>query len=179
GPGRGGLTSVGTLCMQFHGAADRPEVAKSLELMSGWKPLWNGTRPGEKLASKEGRALQPVIPGVPGGSTQYYLYYATQAMCQSAGSRWDKWNAVMWPEYVRAQFVKEQAIADTNGVLQAVGWWENTDTHSDRPVMDTCLTALQLMVYYRYMFTQQAPRSAPRTIATATHTNDVKVITTL
>ena len=32
-----------------------------------------------------------------------------------------------------------------------MGHWENTDVHTTRPVMDTCLTALQLMVYYRYL----------------------------
>ena len=32
-----------------------------------------------------------------------------------------------------------------------MGHWENNDVHTSRPVMDTCLTALQLMVYYRYL----------------------------
>jgi hypothetical protein len=36
-------------------------------------------------------------------------------------------------------------------VAQEIGYWENNDQHGDRPVMDTCLAALQLMVYYRYL----------------------------
>ena len=173
GPGRGGLTSVGALCMQFHDAGNYPEVRKALELMDTWVPAWNGSRPGARLDKD---AKRPEIAGIaPGGSTQYYYYYATQAMFQSGGSRWEKWNEGMWPEYVKAQFVEEKKIADADGVMQDIGWWENSDAHTIRPVMDTCLAALQLMVYYRYLPTFQSVSIPPEIVATAQEPADVKV----
>ncbi|MDD5706314.1 MAG: terpene cyclase/mutase family protein [Kiritimatiellae bacterium] len=174
-PGAGGLSSVGTLCMQFHGAAKRPEVTKTLDLMDAWKPAWNGMRPDTKMTMKDGKPVQPVIAGVVGGCTQYYYYYATQAKFQAGGSRWDKWNDGMWPEYVRAQFVEKNAIADADGKMQDIGWWENIDTHTDRPVMDTCLAALQLMVYYRYLPTFKSMNVEEEVAATATDAGDIKV----
>ena len=175
GPGRGGLTSVGTLCMQFHHAGNYPEVKNSLELMNAWKPVWVGSRPGLRLAKDE-KPANASAPGVaPGGSTQYYYYYATQAKFQAGGSEWKRWNEEMWPEYVKAQFVEEKAIADAKGVMQDIGWWENADVHSDRPVMDTCLAALQLMVYYRYLPTFKAVDTPPEVMATAQDSADIKV----
>jgi hypothetical protein len=175
GPGRGGLSSVGTLCMQFHNAGNFPEVKKTLELMNGWKPIWVGSKPGLKLGKDE-KPANASAPGVaPGGSTQYYYYYATQAKFQAGGSAWDKWNADMWPEYVKAQFVEEKAIADPKGDLQDIGWWENADAHTDRPVMDTCLAALQLMVYYRYLPTFKAVSIPEEVVATAQESTDIQV----
>ena len=174
GPGRGGLTAVGVLCMQFHGAGNYPEVKKALEFMDTWPPVWNGSRPDRRLAKDE---KPPAIPGVPGPSTQYYYYYATQAMFQNGGSRWKKWNEGMWPEYVKAQFVTEKAIADPQGVMQDIGWWENADHagSNQRPVMDTCLTALQLMVYYRYLPTFKAVDMPAEVVATAQDSADIQV----
>jgi hypothetical protein len=81
----------------------------------------------------------------------------------------------MWPEYVKAQFVEEKAIADHNGKMQDIGWWENSDNHSDRPVMDTCLAALQLMVYYRYLPTFKSVSVPEEVAATAEDRDDIKV----
>ena len=174
GPGRGGLTSVGVLAMQFHGAGNYPEAKKGLEVMDNWPPVWNGSRPGARLDKD---AKPPAIPGVPGPSTQYYYYYATQAMFQSGGSRWKKWNEGMWPEYVKAQFVEEKKIADADGVMQDIGWWENSDTSgsNQRPVMDTCLAALQLMVYYRYLPTFKSVSIPTEVTATAQDAADIQV----
>ena len=170
-PARGGLSSVGTLCMQFHGAGDFAEVRKTLELIGTWRPVWVGNRPGA--------AASPAttgVPGVPpGGSPQYYYYYGTQALFQEGGKEWERWNTAMWPEYVKAQFIKTKAIADAQGELQDIGWWENADAHSDRPVMDTCLAALQLMVYYRYLRTFQPTDLADRDAPPAAGTGDVPV----
>jgi hypothetical protein len=44
-----------------------------------------------------------------------------------------------------------EKVADVNGKDHAQGYYQNTDAHSSRPYMDTCLAALQLMVYYRYL----------------------------
>ena len=46
-------------------------------------------------------------------------------------------------------------VKDVKGKDQPVGHWVNKDAHTTRPVMDTCLAALQLMVYYRYLPTTQ------------------------
>ena len=98
-------------------------------------------------------------------------------MFQNGGSRWKKWNEGMWPEYVKAQFVTEKAIADPQGVMQDIGWWENNDNagSNQRPTMDTCLAALQLMVYYRYLPTFKTVEVAEEVAATAAESGDIKV----
>jgi len=129
-PGQGGLTGVGTLCMQLLGAANEPEVRRSLVLMEAWRPSFEAV---------------PMI----GGSSQYYCYYATQAKFHAGGKSWAAWNREMTALYLKAQQVEKDAAKDADGHAVDVGWWVNGDAHTDRPVMDTCLAALQLMVYYR------------------------------
>ncbi|MCL1888823.1 MAG: hypothetical protein FWF96_08155, partial [Kiritimatiellaeota bacterium] len=136
GPGRAGLTAVGVLCMQYHGAAKHRQVADSLKLMREWKPGW---------VADLGDAAKLGL----GECVQYYYYYATQALYLLGGKPWDNWNAAMVKTYERAQKIQRAAIAGPDGVMRDAGWWENADNHSDRPVMDTCLAILQLEVYYR------------------------------
>jgi hypothetical protein len=147
-PGQSGLTGVGTLAFQMMNAAEAPEVQKSLKLMDDWKVSWSA-------------------PVVPGGSPQYYFYYATQVMYHAGGARWKRWNEMMKATYLDAQKILPRAIEDADGNLQDIGWWENGDQHTDRPVMDTCLAALQLMVYIRYLPTFQPPVAPPPAIDTA------------
>jgi hypothetical protein len=133
--GNHGMTSVGTLCMQLLGAADHKETKLSLDVMDKWMPSL-----GEKSDSIGGQSLQ------------YYFYYATQCRFHTGGKRWDSWNEMMKRVYVPAQKVlkkEDSGYVDHQGNPQEIGWWENKDQHTDRPVMDTCLAALQLMVYYR------------------------------
>ncbi len=141
-PGRGGLTAVGVLCMQFHGGAKHKQVTDSLKLMDAWKPGW--------LAN-----IEDVKKLGLGESLQYYYYYATQAKFLVGGKSWNTWNDVMVSTYESAQKIKKNAIADPKGDLVDIGWWENVDNHSDRPVMDTCLAVLQLEVYYRGNWTKR------------------------
>ena len=163
-PGAGGLSAVGTLCMQFHGAGNKPEVVNTLALMDAWKCSW-------------------AAPVAPGGSPQYYFYYATQAKFHAGDARWKNWNAAMKPEYLKAQIIipKEQSgYLDPDGNPQEIGNWVNADGATDRPVMDTCLAALQLMVYYRYLPTTsaEAVKIDEEVIkAVATETGDIKVDT--
>jgi hypothetical protein len=160
-PGQGGLTGVGTLCLQLLGASATPEVKRSLELMDSWQPSFDAKNPL-------------------GSSPQYYFYYATQAKFHAGGKRWENWNNAMKPLYVNAQQVEKGAVQDAHGRVADIGWWGNGDAHTDRPVMDTCLAALQLMVYYRYLPTtrQSAVKPAAEIIATATDTDgDIKVET--
>jgi len=140
--GNAGMTSVGTLCMQLLGAADQKEVRASLDAMDAWAPSME-----EKSATTAG------------GSLQYYYYYATQCRFHAGGKRWSEWNTMMKKVYVPAQKIIPAASSgyvDHKGVAQEIGSWENKDHHGDRPVMDTCLAALQLMVYYRYLPTTSA-----------------------
>ncbi len=160
GSGQGGLTGVGTLCMQLLGAAQEPEVTKSLILMDGWRP------------SADAKSTL-------GHSLQYYCYYATQAKFHAGGKRWEDWNKDMQALYVKTQQIETDAVKDEQGRNADIGWWTNGDTHSDRPVMDTCLAALQLMVYYRYLPTtsKEAIKVDRALAATSTDTNDIQVIT--
>lgn len=139
GPGAGGLSSVGTLCMQLLGAGASPEVRTTQELMDSWQPAFYSAD----------------VKGI-GGSIQYYYYYATQAKFHHGDKRWTSWNDKMKPIYLKEMKVEKDAYTDHQGKVHDIAYWENTDAHSDRPVMDTCLTALQLMVYYRNLPTTQA-----------------------
>ena len=130
-PGATGLSAVGALCLQLLGVGGGPEVRSTLILMEGWK------------------AGLTAADGAIGGSTQYYYYYATQAKFHNGGKMWDDWNAQMKPIYLKALIIEKGVYTDHLGKLQDIGHWVNTDQHTDRPVMDTCLAALQLMVYYR------------------------------
>lgn len=197
-PGTGGLTSVGTLCMQLLGAANEPEVKKSLDIIGTWTPSLSSYAAVEaelksvkKTDIKEGQTALAVAKTrlaakVPqeermfyNASAQYYFYYATQCKFHQGGKHWENWNKVMKPRYVRAQQIEKNAIKDDKGVEHDVGWWQNVDTHTDRPVMDTCLAALQLMVYYRYLPTtsKEAVKVEEELVATSTDTEDIKVDT--
>jgi hypothetical protein len=217
GPGKGGLTSVGSLCMQLLGASNQTEVKKALEVMDSWTPAYQNYADARALAAgikpealiKRGKDGKPLINKDTGleitpqdialdvakkkiepelnpaqkvflsGSAQYYYYYAAQCKFHQGGKHWENWNRAMKPAYLAAQQRQENAIEDANGKKQAVGWWENMDAHSDRPVMDTCLAALQLMVYYRYLPTTSADavKVEDEIVATSTDTDDIRVDT--
>jgi hypothetical protein len=131
GPGTGGLTSVGCLCMQLLGASNENEVKKALDVIDTWVPTFSSYA---SVPEEERRFYMMASP-------QYYFYYATQCKFHQGGRHWDNWNKAMKPRYVKAQLVEENAIKDAKGIDRDIGWWENADAHSDRPVMDTCLAA--------------------------------------
>ena len=134
-----GLTATGCLALQLLGLARAKEVRSALDFMRAWQPVWEN-HPGGKNA-------------------QYYSYYATQCKYQ-AGMRenaapadktsWKKWNAEMKAAYPSAMTELSERISDTEGRPCAMGYWQNRDAYN-APVMGTCLCALQLMVYYRYL----------------------------
>ncbi len=144
----GGLGGVGCLCMQLLGHAKETEVANALDVMRDWLPTFD-----KKHMS--------------GGScSQYYSYYAAQCKYQAGMVKgaapanftlWKKWNLAMKKLYPSSIINDKKAdgspvtVKDPNGKDKPVGHWENHDVHTTRPVMDTCLCALQLMVYYRYL----------------------------
>lgn len=143
--GSTGLAGVGTLAMQLLGRGGEPEVRNALDVMEDWKPEFD---PDSMSAKK------------PGGSPQYYCYYATQCKYQ-AGMKpgalkkdeeiWVKWNTAMKKLYPKAILDLPEPVLDSDGKPHKQGYYENKDAHSTRPYMDTCLAALQLMVYYRYL----------------------------
>ncbi len=147
-PGQGGLSGVGTLCMQLLGAGKAPEVDKTLTYLDAWTYDWQNPE---------------------GGSPVYYWYYITQAKFHAGGSRWTSWNQTFSKQLVRNQKIEKAAIADVQGKLQDVGCWtspgksEHHDgaTYGAEPAngnaQDTCLSGLQLMVYYRYLPTFKTP----------------------
>lgn len=148
--GTGGLAGVGCLAMQLLGYAKEKEVANALNVMRDWQPSL------DKVYS--------YAPGKP-ENAQYYCYYAAQCkyqagMCKDATpanfTLWKKWNAEMKALYTKAVITvtdksgKPVTVKDPAGKDRPIGRWENKD-HYNYDVMGTCLAALQLMVYYRYL----------------------------
>lgn len=168
-----GLTGTGCLAMQLLGYGDKPEVKTALNYMREWKPSFKSEEMG--VNPKD-------CP-----SPQYYSYYVTQCKFQ-AGMRknaakadqvaWEKWNAEMKRLYIPAIKNVPAKVKDHTGKEHHQGYFENSDVWSSRPVMDTCLVALQLMVYYRYLPTTQAKAGEVADVeagAAATESNDVDV----
>ncbi len=150
-----GLTATGCLAMQLLGFGNRKEVTSALDYMRDWRPGFKGE---EVCAAKS-----------PGGSPQYYCYYATQCKYQAGMKQgatksdevaWHAWNLAMKKLYPSSIIDLPEKTKDWSGKEHKMGYFENTDAHSSRPVMDTCLAALQLMVYYRYLPTTQTKAGA-------------------
>ena len=161
--GGGGLGGVGCLCLQLFGHGKDREVANALRVMTDWLPT---------LDRKH-------MSG--GDSSQYYSYYASSCkyqagMCEGATPAdvvsWKKWNAAqkrLYPKSIIEYRIdhrtgKPAVYKDKDGRERPMGYWVNGDRLSMRisgkgangemvsmGVMDTCLAALQLMVYYRYL----------------------------
>ncbi len=161
----GGLTGTGCLALQLLGASATKEAKSALDYMRNWTPAWE-THPG-------------------GRNPQYYSYYAAQCRYQ-AGMRagatpadfaaWKKWNVAMKADYPKRMITPNETIPGPDGQPRAIGYWQNKDQHTDT-VMGTCLCALQLMVYYRYLPTTslKATEQAADLVAASTEKMDVRV----
>ncbi len=143
-----GLGGVGCLAMQLLGYGKEPQVKAALKVMRNWKPCFDdeGTRSHER-------------PSGHWQSPQYYYYYAAQCKFQAGMAKdaaqndkvaWTEWNAAMKAFYP-SNMKDAGEIDGPDGKKVKCAYWENRDRHSARPVQDTCLAALQLMVYYRYL----------------------------
>ena len=167
-----GLTATGCLAMQLLGFGDRPEVKSALDYMRAWRPAFDK----DKVDAKS-----------PGACPQYYCYYAAQCKYQ-AGMRqgatpadkqsWQEWNTAMKALYPKTIITPEETVEGPDGKPRQIGYWTNADAHGSGDVMSTCLCALQLMVYYRYLPTTQAERheATPREGRPArVHARDVAV----
>ena len=150
-----GLTATGCLAMQLLGFGDRKEVASALDYMREWRPAFDK----DKMAAKS-----------PGACPQYYCYYAAQCKYQ-AGMRqgatpadvraWQEWNTAMKALYPKNIITPNETVEGPDGKPRQIGYWTNADAHGSGDTMATCLCALQLMVYYRYLPTTQADRRTP------------------
>lgn len=153
--GGGGLAGVGCLAMQLLGYGKDPEVANALNVMKDWLPSLD----------KEYSYAPPGTRHNP----QYYCYYAAQCKYQAGMSKeatpanktaWKKWNQAMKALYPKSIVTvtdkagKPVTVKDPGGKEREIGHWENKDAYN-YDVMGTCLAALQLMVYYRYLPTTQ------------------------
>ena len=165
-----GLTATGCLCMQLLGYSNEPEVKAALDTMRGWLPLFEG----------EGKQGGLVAGGpMPGAAPQYYSYYASQCkyqagMCEGATpanvKTWQEWNLAMKAKYPPA-IVDAGTIDGPDGKPKACGYWKNG---YNNPTMGTCLIALQLMVYYRYLPTTQTKAGKPLASAGEDKKKDAK-----
>jgi hypothetical protein len=136
GGSAGGLTAVGTLCLQLLGEGESAEARAGLAWLSERMPFaWGGD--AHRYAQF------------------YYYYYNTQAMFLEGGSGWKRWDAAMAPGLVSHQEVtlaEASGYVDHLGQPQAVGSWEHPgEKHTTGRVMDTCLGTLMLEVYYRQL----------------------------
>ena len=164
GPGSPtGLTATGCLAMQLLGFMNEPEVKAALDTMRLWLPSFEGVK-GKKLTE-----------ALPTHNPQYYCYYASQCkyqagMCQGATpaniKSWQDWNLAMKALYPRTIKTLPETIEGPDGKPRQIGFWDcgkDGTCVSGGHTMTTCLCALQLMVYYRYLPTTQTKAAKAET----------------
>jgi hypothetical protein len=150
-----GLAGVGCLAMQLLGYGSNSEVTTSLNYMRNWVPTFDGRSLPHEGQPHKGN----VCP-------QYYCYYATQCKYQAGMKKgatreneeaWYKWNAEMKKLYPTSIVDLPKKVKDWSGKEHKQGYIKNSDRwKAPGEYMDSCLVALQLMVYYRYLPTTQA-----------------------
>ncbi len=123
---RASMTPIGVLCLQLLGEARSEPVRRGLDAISEWTPSWDSPDMSRGI-------LEPV----------YVWYYATQAYFHAGGELWIRWNNQFAP----------MAIGNQN---EDGSWtFDHGRSSGYGPVYHTTLTALSLMVYYRYLPTFQ------------------------
>lgn len=176
--GSGGLGGVGCLCMQLLGYAKEPEVQNALTVMKDWLPTFDKKHMsgGESsqyysyYASQCKYQAGMCKDALPANLTLWKKWNAAQKAFYPK-------NIIEYK--VDHRTGKPAVYTDNQGKERAMGYWVNGDNHSSRinmysdadkkavaakkkswadcipvktfGVMDTCLAALQLMVYYRYL----------------------------
>ena len=170
-----GLTATGCLAMQLLGFGGKPEVRKSLDYMKDWMPTFEKF----KNTNIDNDCNCP----------QYYCYYAAQCKFQAGMKQgatkddeqlWKKWNLEMKKLYTKSIIEVPEKVKDWTGKEHKQGYFVNKDQWSSPPVMDSCLVALQLMVYYRYLPTSsieagKESSGTEQSISDAIDSNDVGV----
>ncbi len=169
-----GLTATACLALQLLGFGKDAEVKAALNFMKDWHPTFE-QRSQKDMANIAGDAPSP----------QYYCYYATQCKYQ-AGMRqgatkdeeklWQEWNLEMKKLYPDAIKDLPEKVKDWSGKDHKAGYFLSKDEWTAGAVMDSCLVALQLMVYYRYLPTTQAQKDdGAEEKSSATDSSDVSV----
>ena len=93
-------------------------------------------------------------PAGKGDADYYYLYYATLSFNQLQGSNWPRWN-----EKTRDYLIKQQKRGGSeDGSWAVVNRWDRKGGQ----VYTTCLAALTLEVYYRYLPMYGGPKRAEK-----------------
>jgi hypothetical protein len=119
------MTAVGVLTRIFAGqtADSDPMIVKGAALMVSKPPVWN-------LSS--------------GDIDFYYWYYATLAMFQVGGDKWNTWN-----EALKTALIDKQRKVPTEDEF---GSWDPVDPWSTvgGRVYSTAVNCLSMEVYYRY-----------------------------
>jgi hypothetical protein len=119
------MTAVGVLTRVFAGKTpeDDPMINKGAELMVRRLPNWDPAS---------------------GEIDFYYWYYATLAMFQVGGPRWDKWN-----EAIKTAIIDHQR---NNKEEDEYGSWDPVDPWAipGGRIYSTALNCLSMEVYYRY-----------------------------
>jgi hypothetical protein len=161
GPAASGLSGAGALSMQLLGAPQAMEVKNTLKYLDGC------------TFSFADWQKQPY-----GGSSPfYYWYYITQAKFQFSEDTFKQWNKIFSPELCKQQIIEPNAIADADGKMQDIGHWESPShgEHTGGLVQDTCLCAMMLEVYYRFLPSFQHSEALPDDVAAVKKTDDKDV----
>ncbi len=118
------MTAVGMLVRIFaeHSAEEDPMISKGADLCIARPPTWETT----------------------GEIDYYYWYYATLAMFQVGGPRWEKWNAALKTAVIDHQ-------RNVKGECE-FGSWDGMDPwcKAGGRVYATAINCLTMEVYYRY-----------------------------
>lgn len=119
------LTAVGLLVRIFcgHTLDSDPLITKGADLLMQKLPEWDPES---------------------GVIDYYYWYYATLALYQVGGTRWDKWN-----EALKAALLDKQRLKEDE---DEYGSWDPIDPWSMEGgrIYSTALNCLSMEVYYRY-----------------------------
>lgn len=126
GQGNDGITGIGVLSLQLTGHGKDKETALGLKAMAEFECDWKS----------------------PTKWPMYSWYYITQAKFQAGQSTWNNWNAKFAPVLTKNQ------AEDGHWDSPTAGGAENEETKQG-PVYSTCLAALTLQVYYRFLPTYQ------------------------
>ncbi len=117
------MTAVGVICRIFCGQSRRdPKILKGVEILMSNLPDWN--KPKNNKVD------------------MYYWYYATYAMFQYGGKKWQTWNVAMKKSLLDTQRVG----GCPDGSWDPVGKWGMVGGR----VYTTAINALTLEIYYRY-----------------------------
>ncbi len=129
GSGSWGMTAAGCLVLQLCGDGDSVEAKNGVKNLSELAPEWKANQMGHGAC--------------------YGWYYTTQALFHGGRTTFRNWNAKFAPMLIANQ--------DPDGHWDAPPADDHSANAAYAPYYNTCMNALSLMVYYRYLPTYQEP----------------------